>query len=80
MQELQLTPQWRKQQARQQPELLWGCPEKPKSARHNAKIQIASFKGSPAKGCSFCDRSFLFTPFLTTNHKEQRKFLNNFML
>jgi hypothetical protein len=51
MQELQLTQQW--QQARQQPELLWGCPEKPRSAKHNAKIQTKSFKGSPANGCFF---------------------------
>ena len=51
MQELQLTQQW--QQARQQPELLWGCPEKPRSEKHNAKIQMKSFKGSPANGYPF---------------------------
>jgi hypothetical protein len=49
MQELQLTQQWL--QARQQPELLWGCPEKPKSVKHKGKKQIKSFKGSPIKGC-----------------------------
>ncbi|MBP5767507.1 MAG: hypothetical protein J6W51_00095 [Fibrobacter sp.] len=51
MQELQLMQQLQRQQARQQPELLWGCPEKPKSVKHKAKEQIKSFKGSPVKGC-----------------------------
>jgi hypothetical protein len=71
---LDRTSQQRKQQARQQPELLWGCPEKQKSVKRSAKIQIKSFKGSPVKGYPFLiARSHeltIFLPFLTINHTE----------
>ena len=63
---MQKSQQW--QQARQQPELLWGCPKKQASGTHNAKNQNKSFKGSPANGCP------KYFPFLTIKHKEKRKF------
>jgi hypothetical protein len=60
--------QQRLQQARQQPELLWGCPEKQKSVKRNAKIQIERFKGSPVKGCPI-----FFTLNFNLKQKEKRK-------
>jgi hypothetical protein len=50
--------QQRLQQARQQPELLWGCPEKQASETHNAKNRQKVSRAAPKTAALFIYPNF----------------------